>query len=340
MVHVLPLTRLGQPPAPAHRDLETFDPDLPGKHRADAHAFSVQDGIITARASLWWSDAPPMPGQRLGVLGHFAAVSPESARELLEGACAELARQECSLAVGPMDGNTWRRYRFVTERGVELPFLMEPDHPVSWPDWWRDAGFTPLASYFSALNPNLAQEDPRLPALTAQMERAGVRIRQLDPGRFVDELRVLYAISRVGFQANFLYTPLPETDFIAQYESVCAFLRPELVRIAEVDGQPVGFVFGLPNLAQTTRGEEVDTAIVKTVAVLPDRARAGLGTLLVAQCQQAARALGYRRAIHALMHETNHSLKLSGHYAQVFRRYTLFARPLRSAGGPAGAGSA
>lgn len=340
MVHVLPLTGLEQPPAPAHRDLETFDPGLAEKHRADAQAVLVRDGVITARASLWWSEAPPMPGQRLGVLGHFAALSPESARELLEGACTELARHHCSLAVGPMDGNTWRRYRYVTERGVEPPFFMEPDHPAAWPDWWREAGFTSLASYFSALNPNLAEEDPRLQTLTSQMERVGVRIRELDPARFLDELRALYTMSRVSFQANFLYTPLPEADFIAQYEPARAFLRPELVRIAEVDAQPVGFVFGLPNLAQARRGEAVDTAIVKTVAVLPDQARAGLGTLLVAQCQQAARALGYRRAIHALMHETNHSLKLSGHYAQVFRRYTLFARPLRPAGQPAGAGSA
>ena len=54
----------------------------------------------------------------------------------------------------------------------------------------------------------------------------------------------------------------------------------------------------------------------------------GLGNLLMARCQEAARALGFRRVIHALMHETNHSLKLSSRYAKPFRRYTLFARRL------------
>jgi hypothetical protein len=58
---------------------------------------------------------------------------------------------------------------------------------------------------------------------------------------------------------------------------------------------------------------------------------AGLGNVLVARCQQAARALGFRRAIHALMHESNNSRNLSAHYAKPFRRYTIFARDLEAA---------
>ena len=46
------------------------------------------------------------------------------------------------------------------------------------------------------------------------------------------------------------------------------------------------------------------------------------------RCQQAARALGFCRVVHALMDESNNSLDLSGHYAKPFRRYMLFARKL------------
>lgn len=41
-----------------------------------------------------------------------------------------------------------------------------------------------------------------------------------------------------------------------------------------------------------------------------------------------ARALGFTRAIHALMHETNKSRNLSAHYAKTIRRYTLFSKKL------------
>ena len=43
---------------------------------------------------------------------------------------------------------------------------------------------------------------------------------------------------------------------------------------------------------------------------------------------QAMHEAGYRRSLHALMHDDNPSGKISRHTAEVIRRYTLFARPL------------
>jgi hypothetical protein len=61
--------------------------------------------------------------------------------------------------------------------------------------------------------------------------------------------------------------------------------------------------------------------------VRPGRRFAGLGAMLLALVQDAARRAGFRRIIHAYMHESNQSLNLSAHYARVFRRYHLLARP-------------
>jgi hypothetical protein len=44
--------------------------------------------------------------------------------------------------------------------------------------------------------------------------------------------------------------------------------------------------------------------------------------------QRKARALGFRRAIHALIHESNVSGRISARTAQTMRRYALFAKPL------------
>jgi GNAT superfamily N-acetyltransferase len=108
-------------------------------------------------------------------------------------------------------------------------------------------------------------------------------------------------------------------------------LRPELVLLAEHAGRPVGYVFVVPDLLAAQRGEPVTTVIVKTLAVLPGRAYAGLGAVLLAEVHAAARRLGFRRAMHALMHETNTSRNLSAHYAATIRRYALFLRRLASA---------
>ncbi|HEX4948837.1 MAG TPA: N-acetyltransferase, partial [Blastocatellia bacterium] len=104
------------------------------------------------------------------------------------------------------------------------------------------------------------------------------------------------------------------------------FIQPDLILIAEHNGRAVGFVFAMPDWWQAQRGEPMDTFIVKTVAALP--MYTGLGTLLVARCHESGARLGFRRAIHALMHEDNKSRRISQHYSQPLRRYALFAKQL------------
>jgi GNAT superfamily N-acetyltransferase len=295
----------------------------------DAHwLLADRAGRAVARCALWWSATPAHEGHRLGLIGHYAAVEGEAGPRLLELACGRLTGQGCTLAVGPMDGSTWQRYRLVTERGTEPTFFLEPDNPDDWPGHFRAAGFAPLAHYYSALNADLAQADPRLPEWARCADARGIALRPLDLGRFGEELRALAALSLESFSRNFLFTPVGLDDIVAQYQAVRRYVRGELVLVAEQDGRVVGYIFALPDLLQARRGLAIDTIVIKTIAVHPDLEGSGLGSLLASRCHEAARGLGYTRAIHALMHETSRSRSISNHSARTVRRYTLFARPL------------
>jgi L-amino acid N-acyltransferase YncA len=294
---------------------------------ADARVQASVDGG-TAEALLWWSQTPTLTGEKIGTVGGFQATSGAAAAAVLGRAADRLRAATCTLAIGPMDGNTWRRYRFVTDAGTEPSFLLEPTNPPEWPAWWRAAGFAPLAEYYSTATADLATRDARLGGVATRMAAAGVTIRPMDVTHFEEELGRIYDVSVVSFQENYLYTPLPREEFVGQYRAVQSKVRPELVLLAEQAGRTVGYVFAIPDLAQAQRGEPVTTVIVKTLAVVPGRTNAGLGALLLDTVHQAAQRLGFKRAIHALMHETNKSRNLSAHYAQMIRRYTLFARRL------------
>ena len=313
----------------AGRRLPAFDPALPERQRVDAHWIAQTAGEMTARASLWHREVPVLAGERLGVLGHFAAADAQAGTAILTRACAELAAAGCTLAVGPMDGNTWRSYRFVTEAGEAPAFFLEPGHPPDWPSQWRMAGFTPLAGYHSTVGENAVanESDPRQQAASRRMQDAGVRLRPLDLVRWNEELRRIYAVAAVSFRDNYLYTPLPERGFLELYDPLRPLLRPETVLLAEnAAGGTVGFALGLPDRLDPTNG----TLIVKTVAVLPEQAGTGLGRLLVGGVQAAGAALGFRRVIHALMYDGNVSRHLSARFGtRLLRRYTLFSRRLR-----------
>jgi hypothetical protein len=282
----------------------------------------------TAEALLWWNRTPTVAGETVGVIGGFTATGAAAAAEVLARAGDALRARGCRRAIGPMDGSTWRRYRFVTDPGTEPPFLLEPVNPPEWPQWWRAAGFAPLAEYYSTATPDLAARDERVTRAAARLAAEGVVIRPVDIERFEEELERIYDVSTLSFQSNFLYTPLPREEFLAGYRGMSASVRPELLLLAEQAGRPVGFVFAIPDLLAAQRGEPVTSIIVKTLAVLPGRAYAGLGAVLLADVHAAAGRLGFQRAIHALMHEANPSRNLSAHYAGTIRRYTLFARTL------------
>ncbi len=296
----------------------------------DAHwILSTNNGEAMGRLSLWWSRTPSLPGHRLGLIGHYTVCDAVAAHRLLQHACEALRARGCTLAVGPMDGNSWRRYRFLTERGNEPVFFLEPDNPDDWPSHFLEFGFTPLATYCSAINTDLSREDSRIKRVADRLAILDVHIRPLNPQYIEDELRRIYEVSRISFQGNFLFTQINEAEFMSRYLKLLPYVRPELVLIAESRGKAIGFLLALPDHSQAMRGETIDTVILKTVAVLPERGNAGLGSLLVARGHQTARELGYTRAIHALMHESNNSRNISGHYAQTIRRYALFAKSLR-----------
>jgi GNAT superfamily N-acetyltransferase len=299
---------------------------------ADIHMCALSEsGDVQARCSVWWSHVPAYKQERVGVIGHYAAASDDAAAAVLDEAQKRLRAAGCTLAIGPMNGNTWRSYRFVTDRGEQPAFFLEPVNPPEWPLQFERAGFSSLASYFSALNNDLSRPDPRLDALEKKIAEVGVTIRSANPD-LRRELQNIYAVSQVSFRQNFLYTEIPQAEFISMYEPVLPVARPELVLLAERAGQCVGYLFAIPDLAQKARGLDpnlaIDTFIVKTVSILPQPELKGLGTLLVARAQQLGREMGFQRCIHALMFEDNISLNISRHYATVMRKYTLYSKDL------------
>ncbi|HEV8606611.1 MAG TPA: GNAT family N-acetyltransferase, partial [Tepidisphaeraceae bacterium] len=298
------------------------------RHGADAHLLALDaKGAPSARCSLWWNNVPQLPDQKPGLIGHFESRDDSSSLALLTTACDELKTRGRTLAIAPIDGSTWNRYRLVTDFGTQPPFFLEPINPPQYPGHFTSAGFTSLATYSSALNTNLSFEDPKIETIRRRMHDAGIHIRPINPHHFDAELKRIYLISAIAFRRNYLYTPVSEEDFLSQYARIRPVLQGELVLIAEQDARPVGFMFGLSDmLARAPNAPQ--TVILKTLAVLPERTKAGLGGLLIAECQNAARRLGYTRSIFALMHDSNASRSISSRYATPMRRYTLFGKPL------------
>lgn len=310
--------------------VSTIPPETDALRRdgADARCEARRDGAVVASASLWWRGLPPWPDATLGYIGHYTAADAPAGAALLEHACRELANAGATLAVGPIDGNTWRTYRLVVERGDEPPFFLEPRNPDDWPAHFTSAGFDVFARYTSAVAERGDHTATAAATARARAEAAGYQLRALDVDAAARDLDAFYDVSAAAFAGNLLYSPIPREAFLAQYTPLLPKIDPRMVILAERDGAVVGYVFAFPDFAELARTGAITSAILKTLAVHPDHAGHGLGGALTALCQATAFDLGFARVIHALMLESNVSQRISRHSGRTFRRYALFARRL------------
>lgn len=201
-----------------------------------------------ARCSLWWSNTPPYGSERLGYIGQYAASGRAASDMLLRAACRHLADQGCTLAAGPIDGNTWHPYRFVTDPGNRPPFFLEPVNPPAWPQYWIEIGFKLLAEYTSAINTDLGKSARDFSRTSKHYASLGIKVRHLQMACYEKDLRNIYRISASAFVNNFLYTPIAEDEFVDLYVPIKAFIRPEMVLLAEDEQGPLAFLFAVPDI--------------------------------------------------------------------------------------------
>lgn len=259
-----------------------------------------------------YRSAPQLDGLRTACLGGFECADVEAGAALLTETLARLRGEGFGAVLGPMDGNTWAKYRFVVESDGSPAFLMEPENPDWYPEAFERAGMQVVSRYVSSVR-DMGD------ASKAAVAPEGVRLRAFRREKAAEALAEIHALSVQAFAANAFYTPIERDAFVGSYMPVVDMLDPDLVLMAVDDADAlVGFLFAIPNIVEGAKPESV---ILKTYASL----RKGVGSFLADTLHARALEKGFGRTIHALMHEDNlsatHSERTGG---RVFRRYALY----------------
>jgi len=307
-----------------HRNAAYRQGDEPLWGGAEA-LLACREGKAVGRLSL--SLAPDLRGLRgpAGLIGHYEAADPEAGALLLSRGLDRLRALGACIAVGPMNGSTWHRYRLALPGGGGAPFPGEPENRGRYPGDFEAAGFRILEQYESRrvdLGPAPgagAAQAPGLPERLRRRWRGCSRALRLD--RFEEELEAIHALTVEAFDEAVLATPIGLEEFLALYRPLKALYDPELVRLVDA---PEG---GLRACMVAYRDGK--RLVLKTLACRKDSRAGGLGPWLIEDAEGAARARGCTEAIHALMHVDNHSASISRRRSTPFRRYALYARELR-----------
>ncbi|MBQ7649519.1 MAG: GNAT family N-acetyltransferase [Victivallales bacterium] len=288
----------------------------------DAEYFMVtQDGKPVARVAV-----VPNPhfDRSTAMIGFFEAMDAPEAVTMLFNAIAGHCRSEGKKRiVGPINGSTWNSYRVALPVGK--PFFMDVMSQPYYSKLFEANEFKTLADYFSSKSPIDGNSFDRWEKRHTELMERGFSIHTLDTSRTEAQLREIHALSVVGFQRNFLYTPIGEKQFMAKYLPLMAKADPKFIfLLRDGDGRLVGYHFAIRNILCRERLELVQ----KTIALLPELKGQGFGSLLMEHCRREAFLNGYSAVYHALMHSDNVSARINAAKQDVVRRYKLYYKEI------------
>ena len=113
-----------------------------------------QESFKTDQAAITvFLDGPLWNDQPTATLGGFRSRNAKSGQEVLSKAIGFARQQGVEQLIGPMEGDSWHSYRFITDTDGSPPFLMEPNNQAHELEVFMKAGFRQIGSYFSARVP-------------------------------------------------------------------------------------------------------------------------------------------------------------------------------------------
>ncbi|QWT21662.1 hypothetical protein KPL74_06560 [Bacillus sp. NP157] len=83
--------------------------------------------------------------------------------------------------------------------------------------------------------------------------RDRIRVRPLDTKRFDEELAMLRDIFNDAWANNWGFVPFTEAEFKDLGHTLRVLIAPELIQVAELDGEPVAFIVALPNVNEVIK---------------------------------------------------------------------------------------
>jgi GNAT superfamily N-acetyltransferase len=192
-------------------------------------------------------------GKGIGQWGFFDALDGEAAAALIAKAEEWLRAQGMTQSLGPISLSIWDEPGLEIEGFAEPPTAMMGHHKPEYHAWITAAGYG-KAKDLLTYEVNIEHwDDPMISRLIAMGERnPRIRIREIDKSKFAEESRLILNLLNEAWSHNWGYVPLTEAEIAYAGKKLKPIIFNELVRVAEVDGEPVAFMLTIPDINELT----------------------------------------------------------------------------------------
>ena len=195
----------------------------------------------------------------LGQWGMFEAVDGETAAALIAHAEQWLRDEGMTKALGPISISIWDEPGLLIDGFEQPPMVMMAHHLPTYRAWIEGAGYTKakdLYTYQLDIRIDMVPVIDRL--IKAGEKNPRIRIREVDKSDFDKEAAIIMALLNDAWSDNWGYVPLTEAEIAYAGKKLKPIIYEDLVRIAEVDGEPAAFMITIPDVNEMIRDLDGD----------------------------------------------------------------------------------
>ena len=188
-------------------------------------------------------------GAGTGQWGMFEALDGETAAALVQTAEQWLRAREMTRSLGPFSISIWDEPGLLVEGFDQSPMVMMGHHRPEYAGWIEAAGYRKakdLHTYELDIRIDMVPVVDRL--IRSGDSNPRINVRTVDTGRFAEEAAIILNLLNDAWSENWGFVPLTPEEIAYAAKKLKPIIYPDLVRIAEYDGEPVAFMLTIPDI--------------------------------------------------------------------------------------------
>lgn len=194
-------------------------------------------------------------GPGVGNWGLFEAEDEDVATVLIAQAEQWLRGKGMNRSLGPISLCIWDEPGLLVKGHDAPPVIMmgfNSGHYEGWVERAGYAGVEDLYTYAVPIADGFSELVNRIVGMGDRNNR--IRIRRVDKSRFSQELELILGILNDAWSDNWGFVPFTDAEVAYGGKKLKPIVYEDLIRIAEVDGEPVAFMVTLPNINEKIAG--------------------------------------------------------------------------------------
>jgi hypothetical protein len=194
-------------------------------------------------------------GPGTGFWGFFEAEDAATGTALIRAAEEWLRAKGMTKSMGPFSFSYWDEVGLLVEGHDHPPTVMMAYNAATYQGWVEAAGYAGVEDLFTYA----LVIDQGFPELTNRIVASGERnkrinIRRVDKSKFDQEAALIIGILNDAWSDNWGFVPFTPAEIAYAGKKLKPLVYEDLIRVAEVDGEPVAFMMTLPNMNEQLAG--------------------------------------------------------------------------------------